>query len=133
MYCLKLLENILLNTKKTLNVRGLVTGATYLEDKKLISLCGYSKKGKTFIYILYDFKNDDFLSGNKRKFKLRLWFHQIEGIATQDGKLFYLTNESFIKKPIANNPQQIHHFDLSSYLLHYLQKYQTNISILNQK
>lgn len=112
--------------KETLNVKGLVTGATYLEDKKLIALCGYSKKGKTFIYLLYNFKNYDFLSGNKRKFKLRLWFHQIEGIATQDGKLFYLTNESFIKKPIANNPQQIHHFDLSSYLSQYLDHLKTD-------
>ena len=106
--------------KQTLDVKGLVTDASYLEDKKLVALCGYSKTGKTFIYLLYDFKNHDFLSGNKRKIKLKLRFHQIEGIATQDGKLFYLTNESFIKKPIVNNPQQIHHFDLSSYLSQYL-------------
>lgn len=102
--------------KETLNTEGLVTGATYLEDKKLIALCGYSKMGKTFFYLLWDFKNYDFLSGNKRRFSLSLRFHQIEGITTTDGKLFYLTNESFVKKPIANNPQQIHTFDLSSYL-----------------
>ena len=112
--------------KQTLDVKGLVTDASYLEDKKLVALCGYSKTGKTFIYLLYDFKNHDFLSGNKRKIKLRLRFHQIEGIATQDGKLFYLTNESFIKKPIVNNPQQIHHFDLSSYLSHYLDQLKTD-------
>ncbi|GEC71904.1 hypothetical protein SAMN05443543_105203 [Flavobacterium flevense] len=112
--------------KQTLDVKGLVTDASYLEDKKLVALCGYSKTGKTFIYLLYDFKNHDFLSGNKRKIKLRLRFHQIEGIATQDGKLFYLTNESFIKKPIVNNPQQIHHFDLSSYLSQYLDQFKTD-------
>lgn len=112
--------------KQTLDVKGLVTDASYLEDKKLVALCGYSKTGKTFIYLLYDFKNHDFLSGNKRKIKLKLRFHQIEGIATQDGKLFYLTNESFIKKPIVNNPQQIHHFDLSSYLSQYLDQFKTD-------
>lgn len=112
--------------KETLNVKGLVTGATYLEDKKLIALCGYSKTGKTFIYLLYDFKNHDFLSGNKRKLKLKLPFHQIEAIASKDGKLFYLTNESFIKKPIANNPQQIHHVDLSSYISQYLKQFKTD-------
>ncbi|MES2239952.1 MAG: T9SS C-terminal target domain-containing protein [Bacteroidota bacterium] len=101
---------------ETLDVKSLVTGATYLEEKKLIALCGYSKMGKTFIYLLYDFKNQDFLSGIKRKIKLKLPFHQIEGITTKDGNLFYLTNELFIKKPIANNPQQLHYFDLSKYL-----------------
>lgn len=102
--------------KETLDTKALVTGATYLEDKKRIALCGYSKMGKTFIYLLYDFKNHDFLSGNKRKLKLKLPFHQIEGITTKDGNLFYLSNELFIKKPVANNPQQLHYFDLSKYL-----------------
>ncbi|KDN54733.1 hypothetical protein [Flavobacterium seoulense] len=108
--------NHIAQLKQTLDTKSLVTGAIYLEDKKLIALCGYSKMGKTFIYLLSDFKDYDFLSGNKRKIKLKLPFHQIEGITTTDGKLFYLTNELFIKKPIANNPQQLHWFDLSSHL-----------------
>ena len=112
----KIPGNYIAQFKETLDVKGLVTGATYLEEKKLIALCGYSKMGKTFFYLLYDFKNFDFLSGNRRRFSLNLRFHQIEGITTTDGKIFYLTNESFVKKPIANNPQQIHTFDLSSYL-----------------
>lgn len=102
--------------KETLNVEGLVTGATLLPSGKGIVLCGYSKMLQPFLYLLYDYKNNDFSAGNKRKIKLSLPFHQIEGIATFDGKLFYLTNESFIKKPFANIPQQIHTFDLISYL-----------------
>jgi hypothetical protein len=102
--------------KETLNVEGLVTGATLLPSGKGIVLCGYSKMLQPFLYLLYDYKNNDFSAGNKRKIKLSLPFYQIEGIATFDGKLFYLTNESFIKKPFANIPQQIHTFDLSSYL-----------------
>lgn len=108
--------------KETLNTEGLITGATYLESKKLIVLCGYSKKGKSFLYLLYDFKDYDFLSGNKRKINLKLPFHQIEGIATKDGLHYYLTNESLIRKPILNVPQQIHYFDLSSLLNSYLHK-----------
>ncbi|TDO71527.1 hypothetical protein EV143_108182 [Flavobacterium chryseum] len=108
--------------KDTLNVKGLVTGATYLEEKKLIALCGYSKTGKPFIYLLYDFKNYDFLSGNKRKIDLQLSFHQIEGIATKDGLHYYLSNESLIRKPVLNVPQQIHYFDLSPVLNSYLHK-----------
>lgn len=106
--------------KHSLNTKGLVTGATYLESKKLIVLCGYSKIGKPFLYLLYDYKQHDFLSGNKRRIDLRLPFHQIEGIATKDGLHYYLTNESLIRKPIINVPQQIHRFDLSSILNLYL-------------
>jgi len=106
--------------KATLDTKGLVTGATYLEDKKLITLCGYSKVGKPFLYLLYDFKNQDFLSGNKRRIDLKLPFHQIEGIATKDGLHYFITNESLVRKPVINNPQQIHYFDLSSVLSQYL-------------
>jgi len=111
--------------KQNLDVKGLVTDATYLEDQKLIALCGYSKTGKTFIYLLYDFKNYDFLSGNKRKLKLKLRFHQIEGISTQDGLRYYLSNENFKRKPFINNPQKLHQLDLSKNLSQYLDQFKT--------
>jgi len=102
--------------KETLDVRGLITGATLLASGKGIVLCGYSEMLQPFLYLLNDYKNNDFSRGNKRKIRLPLPFRQIEGIATEDGKLFYVTNESFIRKPFVNVPQQIHKFDLSSYL-----------------
>ncbi|MET0946781.1 MAG: T9SS C-terminal target domain-containing protein [Flavobacterium sp.] len=108
--------------KATLDTKGLVTGATYLEDKKLIALCGYSKLGKPFIYLMYDFKNHDFLLGNKRRITISLPFHQIEGIATNDGLHYYLTNEALVRKPVLNVRQQIHNFDLSPILNSYLHK-----------
>lgn len=108
--------------KSTLDTKGLVTGATFLEDKNLITLCGYTKLGKPFLYLLYDFKNDDFLAGNKRRIDLKLPFHQIEGIATKDGLHYFLTNEALVRKPIINVLQQIHYFDLSSALDLYLHK-----------
>ncbi len=108
--------------KSTLDTKGLVTGATYLEEKKLITLCGYTKIGKPFLYLLYDFKNGDFLSGNKRRIDLKLSFHQIEGIATKDGLHYFLTNENLVRKPIINVLQQIHYFDLSAVLNFYLHK-----------
>ncbi|MCI9846287.1 T9SS C-terminal target domain-containing protein [Flavobacterium pectinovorum] len=112
--------NHIAQLKETLDTNGLVTGAAYLESKKTIALCGYSKKGKPFLYLLYDFKNHDFLSGNKRKINLKLSFHQIEGITTEDGLHYYLTNEALIRKPILNIRQQIHYFDLSQILNSYL-------------
>ena len=87
-----------------------------LPSKKGVVLCGYSKFLQPFILLLYDYQNNDFGTGNKRKIKIKLPFHQIEGIATEDDKLFYLTNESFIRKPFVNVPQQMHTVDLSSYL-----------------
>jgi hypothetical protein len=108
--------------KETLDTKGLVTGATYLEEKKLIVLCGYSKHGKPFLYLLYDFKDHDFLSGNKRRIDLQLSFYQIEGIATNDGLHYYLTNEALVRKPVLNVHQQIHYFDLSPILNSYLHK-----------
>lgn len=99
-----------------LDTQGLVTGATYLENKNLIILCGYSKLGKPFLFLINDFKNHDFLSGNKRRVDLKLPFHQIEGITTKDGLHYFLTNESLIRKPVINVSQQIHYFDLSDLL-----------------
>lgn len=114
--------NYVAKFKSTLETNGLVTGAAYLEKKKIVVLCGYSKIGKTFLYLLYDFKNHDFTSGNKRKIDLRLSFHQIEGIATKDGLHYFITNESLVRKPILNVEQQIHYLDLSSVLNLYLHK-----------
>ena len=58
--------------KETLSVKGLITGATLLPKNKGIVLCGYSKMLKPFVYLLYDYKNNVFSSGNKRKIKLKL-------------------------------------------------------------
>ncbi|TRX15982.1 T9SS C-terminal target domain-containing protein [Flavobacterium franklandianum] len=102
--------------KETLNVSGLITGATLLESGKGIVLCGYSEILQPFLYLLNDYKNNDFSTGNQRKIKLPLPFHQVEGIATEDGQLFYITNEVFSKKPFINVTQQIHTVDLSFFL-----------------
>jgi hypothetical protein len=102
--------------KETLNVKGLITGATVLPMKKGIVLCGYSKMLQPFVYLFYDYENNAFSTGNQRKIKIELPFHQVEGIASEDGFLYYLTNEATVKKPFVNTPQQIHSIDLSPYL-----------------
>lgn len=115
--------------KGTLDTKGLVTAATYLEAKKLIVLSGYSKIGKPFLYLLYDYKNNDFLSGNKRRLTIQLPFHQIEAITTEDGLHYYLTNEALVRKPFLNTPQQIHRIDLSSILSPYLNETSLNNTV----
>ncbi len=101
--------------KETLNVEGLITGATLTPNNELV-FCGYTKTFTTFLYLVYDLKNLDFTNANQRRINFSLTYHQIEGITTLNGKQFFISNESFMKKPIINNPQQIHTFDLSTYL-----------------
>jgi hypothetical protein len=122
----KIPGNYIAKLKESYDTKGLITGATYLPQKNLVVLCGYDKSLAPFLYLLYDFKNFNFFSGNKRKIKLKLPFHQIEGISTQDGLHYYLTNENFERKPIINVPQKLHQLDLSLYLSHYLEKFKTD-------
>lgn len=108
--------------KESYDVKGLITSATYLPKKKLLVLAGYSRFLSPFIYLLYDYNDSSFFSGNKRKINIALPFYQMEGISTQDGLHYYLTNENFVRKPIINIPQKLHQFDLSAFLTNYLKQ-----------
>jgi hypothetical protein len=106
--------------RETLNIQGLITGATIIPEEKGILLCGYSKILKPFLYLLYDYSDNYFSNGNKRKISIALPFHQIEGIATEDGLTYYITNEATYKPPFITTKQKIHQLDLSDYLKKYL-------------
>jgi hypothetical protein len=99
---------------------GLVTGAVFLERQGLVVLSGYSDNLSPFFYLLYDFRAKDFSSGNKRKLDIMLPYHQVEGIATNDGIKFYATNESVSLLPLINIRQKLHIFNLSPFLANYL-------------
>lgn len=86
--------------KTTLNVKGLITGATFIENINKIILCGYSKTLQPFVFLIYDFKEVSINLANKRRVEIDLPFHQIEGIEFVNDKLF-LTNENFSKSIIA--------------------------------
>ncbi len=100
---------------------GLITGAAYLKSKNLLVLLGYSREMQPFIILFYDFKNTDFLSGNKRKLTVSLPFHQTEGISTKDGLKYYISNEKYSEPPFIEIPQKLHIFDLGSFLGSYMQ------------
>ena len=108
--------------KESYNVEGLITAATYLPEKKLLVLAGYSRFLSPFIYLFYDYNDSGFFSGNKRKINIALPFYQMEGITSQDGLHYYLTNENFSRRPIITISQKLHHFDLSAFLANYLKK-----------
>jgi len=106
--------------KDTFNVNGLITSATILPDKKLLALSGYRKSLTPFVYLFYDYERSSFFSGNRRKIKIALPFHQIEGITTKNGLQYYLSNENFTRKPFLAVPQRLHQLDLSPFLSQYL-------------
>lgn len=97
------------------NVQGLITGAVYHENPELIVLCGYTETLQPFSYLLYDFDGTNFFNGNKRRLSVNLPFHQVEGITTEDGLSYFMSNEKFQQSILTTN-QKLHRFDLSPYL-----------------
>jgi len=81
--------------KSTLNTRILVTGASYDAGSKKLVLCGYNLLLRPFLLVFPEVKGTDFFAGKVTQFRLRLPFHQIEGVSTFDGKRYYLINEKW--------------------------------------
>jgi len=102
------------------DIQGLVTGASYLDSLNLLALCGYNIMLQPFIFLLYDFQDFRFFSGNKRKLSVNLPFHQVEGLATNDGLIYFLSNEAIVFQEAVNIEQALHLFDLNPYLQGYV-------------
>ena len=85
--------------KCRIDVKGLISGDRFIENKNKIILCGYSKTLQPFLFLIYDFKETNFNLANKRRIEIDLPFHQIEGVEFVNDKLF-LTNEKFSKSII---------------------------------
>lgn len=94
--------------KQSVDVDGLVTGATYFSPTNTLALCGYNTDMKTyiipFVYLFSEFGGNDFFSGKRKKVFLGRPFHQVEGVATNDGKNFFFTNEGITKDRIIIAP-----------------------------
>jgi hypothetical protein len=101
------------------NVNGLITGATFLQEDRLIVLSGYSSLLQPFLFLLYDFTNNDFFNGNKRKIEINAPLHQVEGIATEDKLHYFISNERFVQSLVIVE-QKLQQVDLTSYLNGYL-------------
>ena len=111
--------NYIAQPKDSSAVNGLITGATYLPNKRLIILSGYSSLLQPFMYLLFDFEGTDFFSSFQQKVNPSLNFHQVEGVSTTNGIDVYLTNEYFSQSFITNQ-QKLHKFDLTPVLGEYL-------------
>ena len=99
--------------RNTFNSKGLVTGATFLENERLLVLCGYSGLAQTFLYLFYDYPNDDFFAGSQKRVNIQLHFHQVEGVTARNTVEYYISNESFRTNQFVKVPQKLHLIDLS--------------------
>lgn len=119
---------------ETYDVHGLITGASYMPEYQLIVLCGYDydpvnllSSLHPYIILLYDFQEERFFSGNKRRldfdFSTRA---QIEAIATHNALDYYITNESTsipVMDLVVDIPPALQRLDLREYLLPYLSRF----------
>ena len=77
----------------TFNSEGLITGATINQDKNVIALLGYSDNNSAaFIWLLYNFPNDNIFNGKKVKIDLELE-EQTEAIAFENDKTLLFAEE----------------------------------------
>jgi len=120
------------NYLSTFDVGGLITGAVYRESDKLLVLVGYSQILQPFFYLFYDFSLPHFFDGNKRKIEISLAYHQVEGITTIDGLIYFISNEKLDKFPL-NIMQKFHTVDLTSFLSNYLNNISSSVNISVEK
>ncbi len=86
-----------LSPLETLETEGLVTGAC-IQSNGAVTLCGYNiSSGNSFLYLMWDYKNNDYLSGNRRRINLGIVIHtgQNEAVCMKD-KTLYMSNEKRI-------------------------------------
>lgn len=82
--------------KGSFNVNGLITAASLNAAGTGAGLLGYnSSTGATFLWLLSDFRNGQFLRGNKRRIELpnALFIGQAEGLTFVDQYRVFISNE----------------------------------------
>lgn len=81
------------NLIDSFNVDGLITAADIFEDSSQVVLLGY-KNYNPFIWLLFDYKKNDFFSGNKRRIDLNgLLGCQAEAVCFTDNKNIIFSSE----------------------------------------
>jgi hypothetical protein len=113
--------NHIARNRKSFDTQGQVTGATLLEQERVLVLCGYSGLMQPFMYLFFDYEEDNYFSGIQQRVNIALPFHQIEGIASDDGIRYYLSNERATAQSFINIPQKLHLIDLSEVLSPHLE------------
>lgn len=103
-------------------VNGLITDATYVPATNTIALLGYQKADFgmyfAFVWLLHDFTDNHFFSGNKRRIELGTVIDvgQAEGITLQNDLTGYISGEAItLPNYNINEPAKAHAVDFRSY------------------
>jgi hypothetical protein len=106
-------------TIESFDVQGLITGADVSPDKKTVALIGYNLSGfpTVFMWLFWDFPDEHFFSGNKRRIELGtpLTLGKAEGIGFADNCKGFISNEVLDYPPILVNPG-LHQFDICQWI-----------------
>lgn len=104
----------------SLPVEGLVTGACYQPERRLLVLCGYNSLCSPFVFLAYDFEGLAFDRASHQRIPLSNGMGtQIEGIATVNGIHYFLSCEKFDHLGVTK-PSQLLRLNLSEQLSDYL-------------
>ena len=116
--------------KETFNVEGFITSADINDDNELV-LLGYTVRGFSFLWLLFDFDGDNFFSGNKRRIDLGfgLTNSQTEGIAFRKNGYGYIVSEQFKVNDQFTLPQKMLSFSIDQWVNGVTST--KNISVLN--
>ena len=95
------------------NSRGLVTGATFIENSNQLVIVGYSLLLQPFILMVNQVPESPPFLSNANKQELEILPLQVESVAS-DGARVYFTNEDFFNSSFGiRSPARLFFFDLS--------------------
>lgn len=106
--------------RDSLFVDGLITDATIDTTTGRILLLGYKNNGSnfytSFVYLLFDYNQMHFFSGNKRRIEIgnMLNVSQTEGITFESSTSGFISAEKITSSIITVSPK-LFHFDFTSY------------------
>jgi len=103
--------------KGSFNTNGLITAADLNAAGTGAGLLGYnSSTGATFLWLLSDFRNGQFLKGNKRRIELpnALFIGQAEGLTFVDQYRVFISNERIVN--LITIPQRLYELNTRPWL-----------------
>jgi hypothetical protein len=114
-------DSVQAQLRDSLFVDGLITDATIDTTTGRILLLGYKNNGSnfytSFVYLLFDYNQSHFFTGNKRRIEIgnMLTVSQTEGIAFESSTSGFISSEKITSSLITVSPK-LFHFDFTSYL-----------------
>lgn len=113
-------DSVVAQLRDSLFVDGLITDATIDSTTGRVLLLGYKNNGSnfytSFVYLLFDYNQQHFFSGNKRRIEIgnMLNVSQTEGIAFEDTSSGFISAEKITSSVLTISPK-LFHFDFTPY------------------